>query len=112
MKYLSTRDKTLHLSAAEAIKMGLSRDGGLFTPERFPSLTEEEIRSLCPMTYQQRAALVMGKFLDDFTAEELESFAASAYSEEKFDTPAVAPLRQVGGEHLVPGAVARPHQRL
>ena len=97
MKYLSTRDKTLHLSAAEAIKMGLSRDGGLFTPERFPSLTEEEIRSLCPMTYQQRAALVMGKFLDDFTAEELESFAASAYSEEKFDTPAVAPLRQVGG---------------
>ena len=28
MKYLSTRDKTLRLSAAEAIKMGLSRDGG------------------------------------------------------------------------------------
>ena len=29
MEYLSTRDKTLRLTAAEAIKMGLSRDGVL-----------------------------------------------------------------------------------
>ena len=27
MKYLSTRDKTLRFRAAEAIQMGLSRDG-------------------------------------------------------------------------------------
>ncbi len=98
MKYLSTRDKTLRFTAAEAIKMGLSRDGGLFTPETFPTLTEEEMKSLCAMTYQQRAAYVMGKYLDDFTAEELGDFAEKAYGPEKFDTPAVAPLRQVGGQ--------------
>ena len=33
MKYYSTRDKGVSLSAAEAVKMGLSRDGGLLTPE-------------------------------------------------------------------------------
>ena len=66
MKYLSTRDKTLRFTAAEAIKMGLSRDGGLFTPETFPTLTEEEMKALCAMTYQQRAAYIMGKFLTDF----------------------------------------------
>ena len=33
MHYLSTRDRTLHFTAAEAIKQGLSRDGGLFLPE-------------------------------------------------------------------------------
>ena len=98
MKYLSTRDKSLRLTAAEAIKMGLSRDGGLFTPETFPTLTAEEMEKLCPMTYQERAAYVMGKFLEDFTAEELASFADFAYGPEKFDTPAVAPLRQVGGK--------------
>ena len=38
MQYLSTRDKGLRVSAAEAIKMGLSRDGGLFTPVNFPVL--------------------------------------------------------------------------
>ena len=97
MKYLSTRDKTLRFTAAEAIKMGLSRDGGLFTPETFPTLTEEEMKSLCSMTYQQRSAYVMGKYLDDFTAEELADFAEKAYGSEKFDTPAVAPIRQVGG---------------
>ncbi len=97
MKYLSTRDKTLRFTAAEAIKMGLSRDGGLFTPETFPTLTEEEMKSLCSMTYQQRSAYVMGKYLDDFIAEELADFAEKAYGPEKFDTPAVAPIRQVGG---------------
>ena len=29
MKYYSTRDKNVSLSAAEAVKMGLSRDGGV-----------------------------------------------------------------------------------
>ena len=98
MKYLSTRDKTLRFTAAEAITMGLSRDGGLFTPETFPTLSEEEMKALCAMTYQQRSAYVMGKYLDDFTAEELADFAEKAYGPEKFDTPAVAPIRQVGGQ--------------
>ncbi len=97
MKYLSTRDKSLRLSAAEAIKMGLSRDGGLFTPESFPTLTEDDVKAMCAMTYQERAAFIMGKFLDDYTAEELKAFTEFGYSAEKFDTPAIAPVRQVGG---------------
>ena len=34
MKYYSTRDAAVRMDAAEAIKMGLSRDGGLLTPAR------------------------------------------------------------------------------
>ena len=34
MKYYSTRDRSVRLDAAEAVKMGLSRDGGLLTPEQ------------------------------------------------------------------------------
>ena len=98
MDYLSTRDKTLALSAAEAIKMGLSRDGGLFTPARFPSISPLELEAMCEMSYQQRCAYVMGLFLDDFTPEEVSDFALRAYGPEKFDDPAVAPLRRVGGK--------------
>ena len=98
MDYLSTRDKTLALSAAEAIKMGLSRDGGLFTPARFPSISPLELEVMCEMSYQQRCAYVMGLFLDDFTPEEVSDFALRAYGPEKFDDPAVAPLRRVGGK--------------
>ena len=93
MDYLSTRDKTLALSAAEAIKMGLSRDGGLFTPARFPSISPLELEAMCEMSYQQRCAYVMGLFLDGFSVKELTDFANAAYGPEKFDTPAVAPVR-------------------
>ena len=40
MKYYSTRDTAVSLSAAQAVKQGLSRDGGLLTPETFPALTQ------------------------------------------------------------------------
>lgn len=111
MEYLSTRDKSLRLSAAQAIKMGLSRDGGLFTPVEIPGLSPLELEALCDMTYQKRAAYIMGKFLDDFSPEELGEYAENAYGPDKFDHPGVAPCAG-WGEHLVPGAVARPYQRL
>ena len=97
MEYLSTRDKSLHLNAAEAIQMGLSRDGGLFTPAEFPSLSALELEAMCSMTYQQRAAYVMGLYLPDFSAEELAEYARRAYGPDQFDCEPVAPLRRVGG---------------
>ena len=42
------------LTAAEAIKMGLSRDGGLLTPEVFPKLTPALLEDLRGKTYGQR----------------------------------------------------------
>ncbi len=97
MEYLSTRDKALRLTAAQAIKMGLSRDGGLFTPTELPGLSPQEMEALCGMSYQGRAAFIMGKFLDDFSPEELGGYAENAYGPEKFDHPAVAPLHRVDG---------------
>ncbi|MBD5162659.1 MAG: threonine synthase [Oscillibacter sp.] len=95
MEYLSTRDKTLRKSAAEAITMGLSRDGGLFTPVAFPSISALEVETLCGMPYRKRAAYIMGKFLEKFRPEELNQFTRNAYGPDKFDHPAVAPLRQM-----------------
>ena len=46
MKYYSTRDKNVSLSAAEAVKMGLSRDGGLLTPEEIPQIDRRFLESL------------------------------------------------------------------
>ena len=60
MKYYSTRDKNVSLSAAEAVKMGLSRDGGLLTPTRIPQIDRAFLERLIPMEYAQRAAKVFG----------------------------------------------------
>lgn len=97
MQYLSTRDKSLRLSAAEAITMGLSRDGGLFTPVAFPNLGTLDLKTLCGMDYQRRAAYIMGKYLEQFRPEDLEQFSRNAYGPETFDHPGVAPLRKVDG---------------
>ena len=95
MKYLSTRDKSVRLSAADAIKMGLSRDGGLLTPETIPVMDEALLKSLIPLSYPVRAAKVMSLYLDDYPEAELLSFAEAAYGPDRFDTPAAAPLRKV-----------------
>ncbi len=44
MQYHSTRDKSISVSSAEAIKTGLSAEGGLFVPESFPSVSLDEIK--------------------------------------------------------------------
>ena len=95
MYYLSTRDKNLRFTPAQAIAQGLSREGGLFVPEQFPHLPEGALEQMKDMTYQQRAAYVMGLYLDGFSQEELADFAQKAYGPNKFDTPAVAPIRKV-----------------
>ena len=63
MKYYSTRDRSLRYDSAEAIKMGLSRDGGLLTPTEIPQIDRAFLESLVPMRYQERTAKVMSLYL-------------------------------------------------
>ena len=95
MMYQSTRDPAQKkYSAAEVIKMGLAPDGGLFIPETIPTLTVEEIVTLCKDAYPVRAAKILGKFLTDYTYEELLSDCEAAYAEISFPGGA-APLVHV-----------------
>ncbi len=95
MYYVSTRDKSKKLTAAQAIALGLSRDGGLLTPETLPSISEQDLVALKEMNYQDRATFIMKLFLEDFTKEELDSYAQKAYSMEKFDHQEIAPVYTV-----------------
>lgn len=92
MEYVSTRDTKKRVSAAYAIATGIAPDGGLYCPTEFPVLTAEERKALLGMDYKSRAALVLGKFLTDFTAEELKTFAEKAYADEKFGGSDTAPV--------------------
>lgn len=92
MQYQSTRDKSISVSSAEAIKTGLSAEGGLFVPKSFPSVSLDEIGALADKSYTERAYFVLGKFLTDFTEEELKHCISNAYTKEKFGTDAIAPV--------------------
>ena len=67
MQYQSTRNKKLSVSSAQAIKQGLSVEGGLFVPETIPTISISEIEQMSDMTYNQRAYKVLSKFLTDYT---------------------------------------------
>ena len=92
MHYVSTRDSARRLTASEAIVEGLSRDGGLYLPESIPQITLADIQALSALPYPQRAAKIMKLYLDEFTEQELLSYAEKAYGPAKFDTPAAAPI--------------------
>lgn len=91
MNYISTRDLKQQVTAAQAIARGISAEGGLFVPETIPTLTDEDFANLCKMNYPQRASFVLGKFLGDFTAEEVDYCTKGAYVG-TFDEDKPAPL--------------------
>ncbi len=94
MYYVSTRGGVTaqdHMQSADAIKIGLAKDGGLFMPETLPAVTLEEIAAWTRFSYPERAAAVLGKFLTDYKEEDLLSYCRSAYAEERFPGGA-APL--------------------
>lgn len=95
MYYTSTRGNGGRATAAEAIKQGLAADGGLFMPESIPTLCEGELDRLISMSYPERAATVLSKFLTDYTYEELLDDCREAYGEARFPGGA-APLSAVG----------------
>lgn len=88
MQYISTRGASPAVSASEAILNGLAPDGGLYIPEYVPSLTEDLVLSLCPLTYAERAARILSLYLTDYTYSELLEYARAAYS--RFETPDIA----------------------
>lgn len=101
MNYISTRSpKCECCSGAYVIKQGLASDGGLFVPESIPAITLDEINELAGKSYVDRAVCVLGKFLTDYTAEELKSSAEAAYSPQKFSAPP-APISKVGERYFL-----------
>ena len=96
MEYNSTRSTGLHISASEAIAMGLAPDGGLFVPNTLPPLDEKALKELLPLSYGARAKRILKIYLPEYSPQELDRLVADSYGT-NFDTTAVAPLRFTDG---------------
>ncbi len=94
MHYISTRNRNTHYNAAEVICRGLSREGGLFVPDKIPVFHESDFHAMCRMDYRGRAAKILELFLTDFTTDEIESAVASAYSV-NFDSREITPIHEI-----------------
>ena len=88
------------MTGAQAIVQGLAKNGGLYVPETFPKVSIEELQSMADMSYPERAAFVLGKYLaEELGADFLQEICEKAYSSFEGDDP--VPLVKIdGGEGL------------
>ncbi len=94
MRYVSTRGEAPSLDFVDVMLAGLARDGGLYVPERWPSLDRAAIESFAGKPYAEVAVEVLRPFVGDGIAEaDLARMAREAYG--NFRHPAVAPLTQL-----------------
>jgi threonine synthase len=103
MNYISTRGSIAGVSAAQAIRIGISADGGLFTPESVEKLSISELESLKNKTYQELAVDILSRYLTDYPKADLETMVKSAYCyPDKFADPQVTPVTELRkGEYIL-----------
>lgn len=78
MNFFSTRDHDRIVTASQAIAQGLSDEGGLFVPERFPQV---DVRALCQLDYPTLAAAVVSEYLTDYSKDFLAEATRTTYGE-------------------------------
>ena len=92
MYFISTRSGE-KVTGAQAVVQGLAKDGGLFVPETFPVITNDEMDLMAEMSYSERAAFILSKYFDEFDIEDLKKICEDAYS--KFEGEDPVPLVRV-----------------
>ncbi len=81
MKYISTRGAAPELTFEEAMLTGLARDGGLYVPSEWPTLSHDQIAGFAGKSYEDVAFEVMKPFIGDtFTDAEFKEIIAKAYA--------------------------------
>jgi threonine synthase len=100
MRYVSTRGDAPALDFVEVMLAGLARDGGLFVPDAWPSLSQDTIAGFAGKPYAEVACEVVRPFIGSSLPEaDVARMAREAYG--NFRHPAVAPLVQLGSNLFV-----------
>jgi len=99
VKYVSTRGAAPVLGFGDVLLAGLADDGGLYVPERWPSLDPSVWAGERP--YTDVATDVMAPFVEGtLTRDELAAMVTEAYA--TFEHPDVCPVRELGDDlHLL-----------
>src|SRR3974390_3045632 len=100
MRYVSTRGEGAPLDFVQAMFAGLARDGGLYVPETWPSVSNDAIAGFAGRPYAEVACEVIRPFVAGSIADaHLARMATEAYG--TFRHPAVAPRVQLGSSLFV-----------
>ena len=94
MKYISTRDPNkASYSFSDVLLKGLAEDGGLYVPETYPVVSNEELSNLRSLPYHELAFEIISKFVGDSIPEsDLIDLLKATYSKDVFGSDEITPL--------------------
>jgi threonine synthase len=92
VQYQSSRGNSPSVTAAQAIINGIAPDGGLYIPDKIPSLSKEDFINWIDLPYQGRAQTVLQQYLTDFSPAKVSDCIKAAYNQRNFDNAQIAPL--------------------
>ena len=80
MKYVSTRGCEEY-TFEEAVLLGWARDGGMLLPKTLPLMSKSELNTMKGKTYQEVACIVLRRFIDQDTIDDvsLKNILAEAF---------------------------------
>ena len=100
MKYISTRGQAKELSFQEVLLSGLARDGGLYIPKKWPTMSHDDLESLVGLNYKETAVKVMTPFIGEaFSRASFKKMVDAAYSQ--FNNADVCPLIEISDTHFL-----------
>jgi len=99
--YSSTRGGQKNLSFREVVMIGLAHDRGLFVPDTFPSVSNDELESWRNLSYSDLATNVIRKFVseDDVPLEELKRIVSTSCAAFREDD--VTPVIEKNGHFIL-----------
>ncbi|MGL5576824.1 MAG: threonine synthase, partial [Sarcina sp.] len=80
MNFISTRDSNEVRTSADAIINGLSENGGLYVPEKFPDL-KDRLYDFKNLSYEDLAFEIIKEFFGDLGEEKIRECVDAAYKE-------------------------------
>ncbi|CAA7269929.1 unnamed protein product [Cyclocybe aegerita] len=101
MKYFSTRGGDQRLSFEETVLTGLAPNGGLYIPERIPSLPEGWRTKWRDYSFAELSVAVLSLFIspNEISTEELRSLVEKSYA--TFRHPDVTPTKKLNNKLFV-----------
>lgn len=102
MKYTSTRNGALSASFEEALVNGYAPDGGLYVPEKVPTVTPDILKQWSTLTYPQLAFEILRLFISQKEVSDtvLRNVCDSSYRGFE-DADNAVPMVKVGSFYVV-----------
>ena len=102
MRYISTRGGMPPKTFSEILLSGLSPDGGLAIPEKYPKIDSDQLEAWRNLSYQSLAFEILSCFIDDIPQEDLRDIIDRTYTSESFGSPEITPLKTLApGLHIL-----------